>query len=251
VVRVRLGVDFGTTSTVAALESVGGAPSVLLFDGSPLLGSAVFAGPSGELLTGADASRAGAAHPGGFEPHPKRRVDEGAVWLGDREVAVIDLTAAVLERVAREAQRVAGRSPESVVLTHPATWGRARVDMLVGAADQAGLGAVWLIPEPVAAAAYFTTVLDSDLRSGRALAVFDLGAGTFDISVVVREETGFQTLAAAGLDDLGGIDLDQLVIDHVRRLTGQAAGAEWAGWTGRRAPRTAGRAGACGRASAV
>jgi Ethanolamine utilization protein EutJ (predicted chaperonin) len=226
-VDVRLGIDFGTTSTVAVLDQEGGIATPLLFDASPLLGSGVFAGPGPELLTGADAVQAAAAHPGGFEPHPKRRVDEGTVWLGEHEVAVTDLIAAVLERAAREACRVVGASPESVVLTHPAMWGRARFDILRRAAGQAGLGALSLVPEPVAAAAYFATVLDRDVGVGRVLAVYDLGAGTFDISLVRRNGSGFETLAAAGLDDLGGIDLDQLVVEHARRLTTATADAEW------------------------
>ncbi|WP_173085236.1 Hsp70 family protein [Phytohabitans rumicis] len=226
-VGVWLGVDFGTTSTVAVLRHGGGVVTPLLFDSSPLLGSGVFAGPDLELLTGADAYRAGLAHPGGFEPHPKRRIDEGTVWLGDREIAVVDAVAAVLARVGREACRVAGAIPATVVLTHPATWGGVRTDVLSDAARQAGLGDVRLVPEPVAAAAYFTTVLGHELRAGRAVAVYDLGAGTFDASVVSRDGSGFDTLAAAGLADLGGIDLDALVVDHARLLTRDAAADAW------------------------
>lgn len=226
-VGVWLGVDFGTTSTVAVLRHGGGVVTPLLLDSSPLLGSGVFAGPDTELLTGADAYRAGLAYPGGFEPHPKRRIDEGTVWLGDREIAVVDVVAAVLARVGREACRVAGATPATVVLTHPATWGGVRTDVLSAAARQAGLGDVRLVPEPVAAAAYFTTVLGQELRAGRAVAVYDLGAGTFDVSVVSRDGSGFDTLAAAGLADLGGIDLDALVVEHARLLTKDAAADAW------------------------
>jgi molecular chaperone DnaK (HSP70) len=145
----------------------------LLFDSSPLLSSGVFAGPDLEVLTGADAYRAGLAHPGGFEPHPKRRIDDGTVWLGEREIGVVDLVAAVLARVGQEACRVAGTAPATVMVTYPATWGRVRTDVLSDAARQ--------------------TVLGRDLRAGRAVAVYDLGAGTFDISVVRRNGTGFDT----------------------------------------------------------
>ncbi len=77
----QLGIDFGTSTTVAAMrgpERTG----LLLFDASPLLSSAVFAEAGLELLTGADAERAALAHPAGLEPNPKRRIDEGTVWLG-------------------------------------------------------------------------------------------------------------------------------------------------------------------------
>jgi molecular chaperone DnaK (HSP70) len=114
----------------------------LLFGATPLLSSAVFAGPDAVLLTGADAEQAATADPTGFEPNPKRRVDEGTVWLGEREVSVVDLVAAVLARVLHEARRVSGQPVTDVVLTHPATWGQARLGVLTDAAARAGLGEV-------------------------------------------------------------------------------------------------------------
>src|SRR4051812_25207654 len=108
------------------LQRADGSVTPLLFDASPLLSSGVFAGPDADahLLTGADADRAAAARPDGFEANPKRRIDDGTVWLGERELAVVELIAAVLTRVAGEAHRVAGQIPATVVLTHPATWSR-------------------------------------------------------------------------------------------------------------------------------
>lgn len=95
-VGFRLGIDFGTSTTAAVLAGADGRVRPLLFDSSPLLASAVFAGPDGDLLTGADAERAAVAHPAGLEANPKRRIDEGTVWLGEREYPVVDLIAAVL-----------------------------------------------------------------------------------------------------------------------------------------------------------
>ena len=112
----------------------------MIFDSSPLLASGVFAGAQGGLLTGVDAERAAAAHPGGFEGNPKRRVDDGSVWLGERELAVRDVFAAVLARVAAEARRTTGGEPSSVVLTHPVAWSRTRLALLADAAGAAGQG---------------------------------------------------------------------------------------------------------------
>jgi hypothetical protein len=219
----QLGVDFGTSNTVAMLRREDGM-TPLLFDASPLLASAVFAGPGGTLLTGADAERAAAAHPGGYEPNPKRRIDDGTVWLGEREVDVDELIGAVLARVAAEARRVTGWSPATgAVLTHPATWGRGRLGVLERAARHAGLTEVSLVPEPVAAAAYFATGLGRELLPGRCVVVYDLGAGTFDVSVVRRAAGGFEVLATDGLPDVGGLDLDATVVAHARSLTADAA----------------------------
>src|SRR5918997_3708149 len=115
----RLGVDFGTSNTVAVLSWPDGHVRPLLFDGSPLLPSAVYAQPGDEPLVGRDAVHAARAVPENFEPHPKRRVDEGTVLLGHAEVAVADLFAAVFGRVVAEVDRVAQTRPVTVVPTHP------------------------------------------------------------------------------------------------------------------------------------
>ncbi|MFI5953522.1 Hsp70 family protein [Cryptosporangium sp. NPDC051539] len=183
------------------------------------------------MLTGADAERAGVAHPSGLEPNPKRRIDDGTVWLGEREVGVVDLIATVLRRVASEAYRVAGTPPTNVVLTHPAAWRQARLGLLSEAAAKAGLGPsggmgpLEFVPEPVAAAAYFVRVLGHALPPDRCLVVYDFGAGTFDVSVVRPAGAGFVVMASAGLPDVGGLDLDAAVVAHARSSTGGAAGA--------------------------
>jgi actin-like ATPase involved in cell morphogenesis len=225
VVVYRLGIDFGTSSTVAALAGPDGRVRPLLFDGSPLLPSAVFAGPGTGVLVGADAVRAAVGFPAGFEPNPKRRVDDGTVWLGEQEFPVVELISAVLRRVATEASRVAGAAPGEVVLTHPASWGRARLAVLADAATRAGLDRVRAIAEPVAAAAYFTTVLGQHIPPERCIVVYDLGAGTFDVSVVRPSPGGFEVVASEGLSDVGGLDLDAAVVDHVRTLTAGATAA--------------------------
>ncbi|WP_433085575.1 Hsp70 family protein [Dactylosporangium sp. CA-052675] len=220
----RLGIDLGTSTTVAVL-AFPGASRPLLFDASPLLSSAVFAGSGPELLTGQDAERAAIARPAGLEANPKRRIDDGTVWLGEREFPVAEVLAAILDRVGAEARRVAGGPMAETVLTHPAAWGRTRLSLLAEAARRAGLGEVGLVPEPVAAAAYFGTV--HDLRPGHTVVVYDLGAGTFDVSVVRRAAAGggFEVLAADGLADVGGLDLDAAVVQHARTLTPGAAEA--------------------------
>ena len=220
----RLGVDFGTSNTVAVYQRADGSAAPLLFDASPMLSSAVFAGPETALLTGADATRAWTADPAGYEPNPKRRIDDGTVWLGQREVEVVDLIGVVLARVAGEAHRVLGGPPGPVTLTHPAAWSRARLGLLTEAARRADLGAVRLTPEPVAAAAYFASMTGRSLATGRCVLVYDLGAGTFDASVVRRTADGFEVLATDGIPDLGGLDLDALVVAHARSLTASHEG---------------------------
>ncbi|GIG91384.1 Hsp70 family protein [Plantactinospora endophytica] len=213
----RLAIDFGTSHTVAVCQWHPGEGRPLLFDASPLLPSAVFVDSEGRLLVGRDALRAGRSSPAGLEPYPKRRIDEGTILLGQAEVAVVDVVAAVLRRCADEAVRVVGRPIGKVVLTHPAAWGSRRRQILVDAAERAGLPRPALVAEPTAAATYFTTVLARPVRGGDAVVVYDFGAGTFDVAVLRRRpDGGWDVADSQGLADLGGIDLDGIVVDRVR-----------------------------------
>jgi actin-like ATPase involved in cell morphogenesis len=223
----HLAVDYGTSTTVAFLRWPDGRVRPLMFDDSPLLPSAVYADVDGRLLTGRDAVRSARFDPGRFEANPKRRIDDGEVLLGDRVLAVEELIAATLGRVADEAARIAGGRPHRLTLTHPATWGELRRETLVRAAARAGLPPAEPVPEPVAAAAAFATVLGHGVPPGSSVVVYDLGAGTFDLSVVRREGTGFRTLATDGLVDIGGLDLDAVVVDLVRRSGAAGPGDLW------------------------
>jgi len=162
--ETHLAIDLGTSNTVAVVRRDGQLPRPLLFDGSPLLPSAVLLGPDGRLHTGRDAAHLARSAPERLEPNPKRRVDDTTVLLADAEVEVRDLVAAVLTRAAGEAARVAGGPVPDVILTHPADWGPGRRAVLVDAARRAGFTGVELVAEPVAAATYFTEIHGSRRR---------------------------------------------------------------------------------------
>jgi hypothetical protein len=199
----------------------------LHFDASELLPSAVYAADDGSLATGADALRAGRNDPGRLEPNPKRRVDDGEVLLGTNAVPVTTLAAATFQTVLSEALRVAGEPLSEVTVTYPAGWGRPRREVLSRAVRQAGFTSVLLVPEPVAAATYFVSQADAHIPVGRCAVVYDLGAGTFDASVVRRTRTGFEVLATGGLDDVGGLDLDAVVIERIGTAVSVSEPASW------------------------
>jgi len=214
-----LSVDLGTSNTVAVLSAHGRPPRVVDVDGASMMPSAVFAAEDGNLVVGRDAERRARLDPARFEPNPKRRVDEGTLLLGDQVVPVTDALAGVLRRVVDETSRqLGGKRPDEVRLTHPAQWGPVRRNVLLSAARQAGAGSnLVLVPEPVAAAAHFASFPGQSLTPGQALAVYDLGAGTFDVAIVGATQNGFVVLAEAGLPDLGGLDVDQALLEHVGR----------------------------------
>src|SRR5690242_20178889 len=95
-----LGIDYGTSNTVALMRWPDGRVKPLLFEGSPVLPSAVFATDfatdGGGLVVGQDALHHARFAPARLEPNPKRRIDDETVFLGDREVPLADLVAATL-----------------------------------------------------------------------------------------------------------------------------------------------------------
>src|SRR5512142_2745658 len=84
----QVAIDVGTSNAVVALRRPDGWVRPVPFDGDQLLSTGVFAAPDGRLLVGRDAERGAASAPARFEPHPKRRIDDGRVLLGEREYEV-------------------------------------------------------------------------------------------------------------------------------------------------------------------
>ncbi|MEV0678495.1 type VII secretion-associated protein [Actinosynnema sp. NPDC050436] len=222
---LRVAVDFGTSSTCVAISVDGREPQVVVVDGQPILPSAVFAAADGALFVGQEAERQAAVDPSRYEPHPKRRVDEGELLLGTSVLKVVDVVRAVLTRVVTEARHVAGGVPvDLLVLTHPADWGAIRTGVLAEAGR--GLGQeLRLVPEPVAAAVFHSA--SHAVREGAVLAVLDLGGGTVDASVVVRRGGGFRVLATKGDPTFGGADVDQALLEHVGSLVSPGDPEAW------------------------
>ncbi|MEH1102468.1 Hsp70 family protein [Micromonospora sp. CPCC 205561] len=240
-----LGVDLGTSHTVAVLRRPDGHTRPLLVDGQPIVPSGVYADTDGLLHTGRDAQRLARTDPGRYEANPKRRIDESAVPLGDRRYPPAELLAATLHAVARSAVEAVGFLPPAV-LTCPATWDAARRQVLSDALAAAGWPSAAehtlsgptppgtrLLREPVAAARYYTQVLRRPVPVGGTIAVFDLGAGTLDVAVLGNEgadpwgDSGFSVVAAGGADDLGGLDLDVALLGRVGELVGAEHPARW------------------------
>jgi actin-like ATPase involved in cell morphogenesis len=225
-----LGVDLGTSHTVAMLRHPGGRVRPLLFDGQPLLRSAVFLDTGGKLHVGADALRLGYADPGRLQAHPKRLVGAGTIRRGETSVAVSELLAALLDAVGREAVAAVGVLPPAV-LTHPAFWGDKHRSVLTEALGKAGWPAgTRLVPGPVAAARYYAEVLARPSSP----AVFDFGAGSLDVAVV-RDG---RVTASGGASDLGGLDLDAALVEYLGK---SLAGSEPEAWHALAEPVTLGQ----------
>ncbi|WP_433059770.1 Hsp70 family protein [Dactylosporangium sp. CS-033363] len=209
-----VGIDLGTSNTVAVIRSPDGRRRPVLFDGAPLMPSAVFRTDDGHLAVGRDAQRLAQLDPGRYEPNPKRRIDEPSVLLGNDGVPTVQLLAAVLRQVAVGVAEVTRFAPP-VVLTYPASWGQTRRKALHDAALAAGFTDVSMLPEPVAAARYFISALNHPLPPGEAVVVYDFGGGTIDIAVVRNDPQGFTVIGSGGLEDIGGLDFDAALVERL------------------------------------
>ena len=220
-----MAIDVGTSSTAAAAVTPGGEPTLLSFDGSPVMSSGVLLDDRGDLLVGAVADRFVGSSPDHYERSPKRRLGDRVMLLGGRPVEPVAAIAAILGRVLEVAVAQQGGPPDALRMTVPARWGAVRAGLLSEAAVRAGLPEPVLVPEPVAAALF---AAETGLAPGSHVAVYDLGGGTLDTAVLRRTDTGFEVIGApGGNDQLGGELFDDLVLDHLGARIGEVAPDAW------------------------
>jgi Ethanolamine utilization protein EutJ (predicted chaperonin) len=176
--------------------------------------SAIYVDEAGRILAGSAAINGLAADPMHGETHPKQYVGESqTLYLGDRECDIADAIATTLHLPYQAAVNEFGTEPDATVVTHPARWQTGRLDVLRKAIELSGLPAAELLPEPVGAAMFFG---GSVVDVGQAVAVYDLGGGTFDTAILRRETTGYSIAGPPGGDaDIGGEAFDARLLAHL------------------------------------
>ena len=182
----------------------------------------VFLSEDGSLVTADAASRRGASHPERTAREFKRRLgDPTPIMLGGEPRTPVDLMAALLRDVLARVAQVEGGDPAQVVLTHPANWGPFRRALFDEVPILAGLPETVTITEPEAAAAHYADT--RHLEVGSIIAVYDLGGGTFDVTVLRQGSEGIEILGVPeGIERLGGIDFDEAILNYVNHTSGGA-----------------------------
>jgi molecular chaperone DnaK (HSP70) len=207
--EVIVGIDLGTTnSEVAAF--VDGQVRVLGSENKVMLPSVVGISPAGELLVGEAARNQLVLYPERTVRSIKRMMGSDAtVWLGDRSFTPPEISALILRELAGSASRQLNRPVNKAVITVPAYFSDAQRQATREAAQLAGLEAVRILNEPTAASLAYGE------GSRHTAMVYDLGGGTFDVSVVALEGDITEVLASHGNNRLGGDDFNDLLAEHL------------------------------------
>ena len=214
-----VGIDLGTTFTAAAVGDANGTRMVPLST-DVVVPSLAYHAPDGTLLTGA-AARAAASDPARVGRGFKRRLgDPTPLMLGGAAYSPAALMAAQLRNVLDQVTGAQGGPPDSVVLTCPAIWGPYRREQFAEVPRLAGVGEHRLITEPEAAATHYCR--ERALGEGEVVAVYDLGGGTLDTTVLRMRADGMEILGTPeGIEHLGGMDFDDALLAHLdERLDG-------------------------------
>ena len=237
-----IGIDLGTTNSCVAIME-GGKPKVIEnSEGARTTPSVIAYQEDGEILVGAPAKRQAVTNPKntlyavkrligrkfdekevqkdiGMMPYQIVKADNGDAWISvrDKKLAAQQISAEILRKMKKTAEDYLGEEVTEAVITVPAYFNDAQRQATKDAGRIAGLDVKRIINEPTAAALAFG--LDKGGKGDRKIAVYDLGGGTFDISIIeiadVDGEMQFEVLSTNGDTFLGGEDFDQRIIDYI------------------------------------
>ncbi|MCI0700453.1 MAG: Hsp70 family protein [Planctomycetia bacterium] len=211
-----IGIDLGTSNSVVAVYRRG-RPESLPVQGQSLMPSCVAVKPGGGLLIGIQAKTRSLVEPTQAVLAIKRHMGdrEHRVELAGQSYSPVDISALILQKLAEAAQDQLGEPAGGAVISVPAYFTNNQKEDTRLAGEKAGLRVLGLVPEPTAAAIAYGLNQGKD----QTILVFDLGGGTFDVSVLQVKGNNFEVKAIGGDHALGGEDFDRRLIDLlVRRL---------------------------------
>ena len=207
-----IGIDLGTTNSVVAVME-GGKPTVIAnAEGSRTTPSIVGFSKTGEKLVGQLAKRQAILNPDKTIASIKRHMgDDYKVNIDGKDYTPQEISAMILRKLADDASNYLGEKVTSAVITVPAYFNDAQRQATKDAGKIAGLDVLRIVNEPTAAALAYG--LEKD-KSEKVL-VFDLGGGTFDVSILEIGDGVHEVLSTSGDTHLGGDDFDQKVMDWI------------------------------------
>src|SRR5690606_2702074 len=207
-----IGIDLGTTNSVVAVME-GGEPVVIPnAEGSRTTPSVVALSKDGEWLVGQIAKRQAITNPDRTVVSIKRKMGtDYKVELGGRYYTPQEISAKILQKLKAEAENYLGTTVTKAVITVPAYFTDSQRQATKDAGRTAGLEVLRSINEPTAASLAYGL----DKEEDQTILVFDLGGGTFDVSILELGDGVFEVKATSGNNHLGGDDFDQAIIDYL------------------------------------
>src|SRR5437867_8710919 len=205
-----VGIDLGTTNSVVAVLEAGDPTVIPNAEGARTTPSVVGFSKTGEVLVGEVAKRQAITNPDRTVRSVKRQM--GTSWsveVDGKKYTAQEISARILQKLKRDAESYLGDTVTQAVITTPAYFDDAQRQATKEAGQVAGLEVLRIINEPTAAALAYGL----DKEHDQTILVFDLGGGTFDVSLLEIGEGVFEVKATAGNTHLGGDDWDQRVID--------------------------------------
>jgi len=212
-----IGIDLGTSNSAASVI-MGGKPTIIPAAEGATVGGKAF--PSvvaftkeGELLVGEPARRQAVTNPDSTIVAAKRKMGSDHVFkIQDKEYKPQQISAFILQKIKKDAEAFVGESIEKAVITVPAYFDDNQRQATKDAGIIAGLDVVRIINEPTAASLAFG--LDKSKEDMKIL-VFDFGGGTLDVTIMEMGGGVFEVMSTSGDTQLGGTDMDKVVIDYV------------------------------------
>lgn len=211
------GIDLGTTYSVVSYLDDSGKPVVVLdmMDSSPTMPSVVYFENDASYLVGHTAKQSAILAPDQVVSLVKREMGnkEWRRTFFGKEYDPATVSALILGTLAKNAAADTGRRVEKVVITVPAYFGMLEKQATRQAGEIAGLDVVEVVPEPVAAA--FAYGFGGSEASEKTILVYDLGGGTFDVTLMELTPTSVEVVTVDGDHKLGGADWDQVLFEHL------------------------------------
>ena len=206
-----IGIDLGTTnSCVAVLE--GGEPVVIPNSEGARTTPSVVAFKDGERLVGTIAKRQAITNPTRTVASIKRDMGSNRkVNIDGKDYTPQEISAMILQKLKQDAESYLGEKVTQAVITVPAYFTDAQRQATKDAGRIAGLEVLRIINEPTAASLAYGL----DKENNQKILVYDLGGGTFDVSILEIGDGVFEVLATAGNNRLGGDDFDQRIMEYV------------------------------------
>jgi molecular chaperone DnaK len=219
---IAIGIDLGTSNSSAAIYRKGKVESIPI-EGRKIIPSVVSFKNDGQVLVGNAAKARLYIDPDNSVASSKRYIGktDKIYKIQNKSLTPVDIAREILTKIKTEASKYLGADVTDAVITIPAYFTDEQREATRKAGEAAGFNVLRLLPEPTAAAIAYGL----DKERNQTIMVYDLGGGTFDVSILQVENNSFRVLAVDGDSLLGGDDFDEKIVDYIMEKAKKSIGS--------------------------